>query len=221
MVRRLIWSQNSSRYIGSSGIRDLCDSRAPRHPLTSNSAVTASAEGFGTSTRRRFHHHTVSGQLPDAQKPAPRPHRTCPDPSDAPLREWLAPPPPALRRASPRPLHARCRLRWSAHRSGDCSITTRCRASFLMLRNRHPTRTDASRASDAPSARTLHASRRSAHGNGFSVTASAEVVLLSIGRLCHHRMMSGNVCDGWKLVSRPYYGRCSRIHSLERSRGSH
>ena len=30
-------------------------------------------------------------------------------------------------------------------------------------------------------------------------------------------MMSGNVCDGWKLVRRSYYGRHSRIRSLERS----
>ena len=178
---------------------------AGRSGVSSNSAVTASAEGFGTSTRRRFHHHTVSGQLPDAQKPAPHPHRRVPIPRMH-LREWLAARARRLRRASPRPLHARCRLRWSARRPGDRSITTRCRASFLMLRNRHPTRTDASRASDAPSARTLHASRRSAHGNGFSVTASAEVVLLSIGRLSHHRMMSGNVCDGLELVIRSYSG---------------
>ena len=40
------------------------------------------------------------------------------------------------------------------------------------------------------------------------VTVPAEVVGSSIGRLSHHRMMSGDGCDGLELVRRPYNGRC-------------
>ena len=40
-----------------------------------------------------------------------------------------------------------------------------------------------------------------------TVTTSAEAVVSSIGRLSHHRMMSGNVCDGLELVRRPHNGR--------------
>ena len=50
------------------------------------------------------------------------------------------------------------------------------------------------------------------------VTVPAEAVVLRTKRLSHHRMMSGIVWDGWKLVRRSYYGRCSRICSLKRSR---
>ena len=35
------------------------------------------------------------------------------------------------------------------------------------------------------------------------VTVPAEVVGSSIGRLSHHRMMSGEVCDGLELVRLP------------------
>ena len=35
------------------------------------------------------------------------------------------------------------------------------------------------------------------------VTVPAEIVGSSIGRLSHHRMMSGEVCDGLELVRRP------------------
>ena len=38
------------------------------------------------------------------------------------------------------------------------------------------------------------------------VTVPAEVVGSSIGRLSHHRMMSGDECDGLELVRRPYNG---------------
>ena len=41
----------------------------------------------------------------------------------------------------------------------------------------------------------------------ITVTTSAEVVGSSIGRLSHHRMMSGNVCGGLELVRRPHNGR--------------
>ena len=42
-----------------------------------------------------------------------------------------------------------------------------------------------------------------APGSAVTVTTSAEVVGSSIGRLSHHRMMSGNVFDGLELVRRP------------------
>ena len=52
----------------------------------------------------------------------------------------------------------------------------------------------------------------------MTVTVPDEAVGLRTKRLTQHRMMSGNVWDGWKLVRRSYYGRCSRICSLKRSR---
>ena len=54
--------------------------------------------------------------------------------------------------------------------------------------------------------------------SAVTVTVQAEAVGLRTNRLTYHRVMSGNVGDGWKLVSRSYYGRYSRICSLERSR---
>jgi hypothetical protein len=48
-------------------------------------------------------------------------------------------------------------------------------------------------------------SRRSQRPN--PVTGPTEVVGSSIWRLSHHRMMSGDVCDGLELVRRPYNGR--------------
>ena len=53
----------------------------------------------------------------------------------------------------------------------------------------------------------LAAAADNAPGGGVTVTASAEVVVSSIRRLSHHRMMSGNVFDGLELVRRPYNGR--------------
>ena len=44
------------------------------------------------------------------------------------------------------------------------------------------------------------------------VTVPAEVVGSSIGRLSHHRMMSGDGCDGLELIRRPYNGR--GIHEI-------
>ena len=68
-------------------------------------------------------------------------------------------------------------------------------------------RTDSSRGSDAKSSWTLAAAVDNARGSAVTVTTSAEVVGSSIGRLYHHRMMSGNVCDGFELVRRPHKGR--------------
>ena len=64
-------------------------------------------------------------------------------------------------------------------------------------------RTDACRVSDAKSSCTLAAAAGNARGSAVTVTTSAEVVGSSIGRLSHHRMMSGSVCDGLELVRRP------------------
>ena len=54
--------------------------------------------------------------------------------------------------------------------------------------------------------------------NGFgdrcTSTASAEVVGSWIGRLSHHRMMAGNVCDGLELVRRSYSGRVVMEYAL-------
>ena len=49
--------------------------------------------------------------------------------------------------------------------------------------------------------------RESDRGGAVTVTTSAEAVVSSIRRLFHHRMMSGNVCDGLELVRRPHNGR--------------
>ena len=49
----------------------------------------------------------------------------------------------------------------------------------------------------------LAAAAGNARGSAVTVTTSAEVVGSSIGRLSHHRMMSGSVCDGLELVRRP------------------
>ena len=54
---------------------------------------------------------------------------------------------------------------------------------------------------------TLAAAVDNARGSAVTVTTSAEVVGSSIGRLFHHLMMSGNVCDGFELVRRPNNGR--------------
>jgi len=43
--------------------------------------------------------------------------------------------------------------------------------------------------------------------SGSAVTASPKVIGSSTGRLSHHRMMSGDVCDGLGLVIRSRNGR--------------
>ena len=72
-------------------------------------------------------------------------------------------------------------------------------------------RTDACGVSDAKSSCTFAAAAESARGSAVTVTTSAEAVDSSTGRLSHHRMMSGNVCDGIELVRRPNNGRLSWI----------
>ena len=63
------------------------------------------------------------------------------------------------------------------------------------------------------------ASRSSEVASESPVTATVpnEAVGLRINRLSQHRMTSGNVWDGFELVSRSYHVRYSRIFSLERS----
>ena len=75
-------------------------------------------------------------------------------------------------------------------------------------------RADARRSLDANSDRTAFRESDVTLRSAVTVTVPAEAVSLRTRRLPHHRMMSGNVWEGWKLS---YYGRCSRI-SLERSR---
>ena len=41
-------------------------------------------------------------------------------------------------------------------------------------------------------------------GGAVTVTTSAEAVGSSTGRLSHHRMMPGSVCDGLEIVRRPH-----------------
>ena len=76
-----------------------------------------------------------------------------------------------------------------------------------MLKVPPAARTDACGVSDANSSWTFAAAADNARGSAVTVTTSAEVVGSSIGRLSHHRMMSGSVCDGLELVRRPYNGR--------------
>ena len=75
-------------------------------------------------------------------------------------------------------------------------------------------RTDAGGVSNAKSSWSLTAADDSAHGSTVTVTASAEAVVSSIRQLSHHRMMSGNVCDGLELVHRPYDGRVIMAYAL-------
>ena len=79
-------------------------------------------------------------------------------------------------------------------------------------------RADARRSLDANFDRTAFRESDVTLRSAVTVTVQAEAVGLRTNRLTYHRVMSGNVCDGWKLVSRSYYGRYSRICSLERSR---
>ena len=75
-----------------------------------------------------------------------------------------------------------------------------------MLKHRHPARQDACSGSDASSSQTLRAAGEGAHGNGFSVTVSDEMVVSPISRLFQHLMMCANVCDGWDLFCSPLTG---------------
>jgi len=76
-----------------------------------------------------------------------------------------------------------------------------------MLKLPPAARTDACGVSDAKSSCTLAVAADNAPGGAVTVTTSAEAVGSSIGRLSHHRMMSGNVCGGLELVRRPHNGR--------------
>ena len=58
-----------------------------------------------------------------------------------------------------------------------------------------------------------------APGSAVTVTTSAEVVRSSTRRLSHHRMMSGNVCDGLELVRRAYNGRVIMAYALSSPSG--
>ena len=62
--------------------------------------------------------------------------------------------------------------------------------------------TDACGVSDTKSSWTLAVAADGARGSAVTVTTSADAVGSSIQRLSHHRMMSGNVCDGLELVIR-------------------
>ena len=76
-------------------------------------------------------------------------------------------------------------------------------------------RSDARRSLDANSDRTAFRESDVTLRSAVTVTVPDEAVGLRTKRLSHHRMMHGNVWDGCKLVRRSYYGRYSRIHSLE------
>ena len=80
------------------------------------------------------------------------------------------------------------------------------------------TRTEAHRSFDTKYDRTASRSSEVTSESAVTVTVPTEAVDLRTKRLSHHLMMSGNVCDGCKLVRRSYYGRYPRIRSLERSR---
>ena len=75
-------------------------------------------------------------------------------------------------------------------------------------------RTDACGVSDANSSWTFAAAADNARGSAVTVTTSAEVVVSSTGRLSHHRMMSGSLCDGLGLVRRAYNGRVIMAYAL-------
>jgi hypothetical protein len=73
--------------------------------------------------------------------------------------------------------------------------------------------------SDAESSWTLAAAENdNTPGGAVTVTMSAEVVGSSIGRLSHHCMMSGSVCDGLELVRQLHTG-CIIMEPLYRALG--
>ena len=88
-----------------------------------------------------------------------------------------------------------------------------------MLKLPPAARTDACGVSDAKSSCTLAVAADNAPGGAVTVTTSAEVVGSSIGRLSHHRMMSGSVCDGLELVRRAYNGRVIMAYALSSPSG--
>ena len=65
---------------------------------------------------------------------------------------------------------------------------------------------NARRSLDANSDRTAFRESDVTLRSAVTVTVPAEAVGLRTNRLPHRRVMSGNVCDGWKLVRRSYYG---------------
>ena len=67
-------------------------------------------------------------------------------------------------------------------------------------------RPDARGSLDANSDRTAFRESDVTLRSAVTVTVPAEAVGLRTNRLPHRRVMSGNVCDGWKLVRRSYYG---------------
>ena len=71
-------------------------------------------------------------------------------------------------------------------------------------------RANARRSFDVNCNRTASRSPEVMLGSAVTVTVPAETVGLRIKRLPQHRMMSGNVWDGFKLVRRSYYGRYYR-----------
>ena len=76
-------------------------------------------------------------------------------------------------------------------------------------------RADARRSLDANFDRTAFRESDVTLRSAVTVTVQAEAVGLRTNRLSHHRMMSGNVWDGCKLVRRSYYG---RLHGFAHSR---
>ena len=71
------------------------------------------------------------------------------------------------------------------------------------------TRADARRSLDANSDLTAFRESDVTLRSAVTVTVPAEAVILRIKRLQHHRVVSGNVQDGCKLVHWSYYGRYS------------
>ena len=75
-------------------------------------------------------------------------------------------------------------------------------------------RADARRSLDANFDRTAFRESDVTLRSAVTVTVQDEAVGLRTNRLSHHRMMSGNLWDGWKLVRQSYHGRYLRICSL-------
>ena len=72
-------------------------------------------------------------------------------------------------------------------------------------------RADARRSLDANSNRTAFRESDVTLRSAVTVTVQAEAVGLRTNRLPHHRIISGNVWGGCKLVRRSYYGRIHRF----------
>ena len=110
-----------------------------------------------------------------------------------------------------------CRLR-AVNRKTNASLTTRwCLVVISMVELTRSNRADARRSLDVNSDRTAFRESDVTLRSAVTVTVPTEAVGLRTKRLPQHRMISGNVWGGWKLVSRSYYGSCSRICSLKRS----